>query len=280
MVLASALFGAMAITVRLATHSMHAFEVAALRNAFGLAVALPLFLRAGVVRFRTDKLPLYFVRSVVGLIATLASVWAIAHLPLAQAVALNFSTPLFATVAAALVLGETVRARRWTAVVVGFVGVLIVMRPEPGALTLGALAAVFSAVLNAGVSISIKVLARTESSAAIVVYTLLIWTPLSAIPAALFWTWPPWQGWCWVALAGVISTASQLAWARALQLADVSALSPISFLQLPFVAVLAWFLFGERLDAGVALGSATIFGATAYISYRESRLAARGQDTQ
>ena len=88
-------------------------------------------------------------------------------------------------------------------------------------------------------------------------------------------SWPSWQGWCWVALAGAIGTVSQLAWARALQLADVSALSPISFLQLPFVAVLAWFLFGERVDAGVALGSATIFLSTAYIAYRESRLAAR-----
>src|SRR5262245_32306267 len=106
MVVASALFGAMSVLVRLATHRMHAFEVAALRNLFGLAFALPLVFRAGGARFRTDKLPLYFTRSVIGLIATLCSVWAIAHLPLAQAVALNYSTPIFATVLAAVVLGE------------------------------------------------------------------------------------------------------------------------------------------------------------------------------
>ena len=275
MVVASALFGAMSVTVRLATQQVHAFEVAALRNLFGLGFALPLLFGRAPARLGTDKLPLYFVRSVVGLVATLCSVWAIAHLPLAQAVALNYSTPIFATVLAALVLGEQVRLRRWSAVAVGFAGMLVVMRPDLGAITIGALAAVFSAMLNAGVSISVKVLARTESSAAIVLYTLVIWTPLSLIPAAFVWTWPGWQGWCWVALAGAIGTVSQLAWARALQLADVSALSPISFLQLPFVAVLAYFLFGERVDAGVALGSATIFGATAYIAYRESRLAPR-----
>jgi drug/metabolite transporter (DMT)-like permease len=272
MAAASMLFGAMSVTVRLATHSMHPFQVAFLRNGFGLVFALPLLLRSGAVPLRTDKLPLYFTRSVIGLIATLCSIWAIAHLPLAQAVALNFSTPIFATMLAALVLGEQVRARRWSAVVVGFVGVLVVMRPDL-AITVGALAAVFSAVLNGGVSISIKVLARTESSAAIVLYTLLIWTVLSIVPAAFVWSWPGWEGLGWVALAGAIGTMGQLAWARALQLADVSALSPITFLQLPFVAVLAYFLFGERVDAGVALGSATIFLSVAYIAYRESRVA-------
>jgi len=275
MVLAAALFGAMSVTVRLATRHMHAFEVAFLRNLFGLAFALPLLWRGGAGRFRTNKLPLYFVRSVIGLVATLASIWAIAHLPLAQAVALNYSTPLFATVFAALVLGEQVRLRRWSAVAMGFAGVLIVMRPGAGTLTLGALAAVCSAVLNAGVSVSIKVLSRTESSAAIVLYTLAIWTPLSLLPAAWVWSWPAWQGWCFVALAGAIGTVSQLAWARALQLADVSALSPISFLQLPFVAVLAYFLFGERVDAPTALGSSIIFASIVYIAYRESRLGVR-----
>jgi drug/metabolite transporter (DMT)-like permease len=272
MVFAAALFGAMSLTVRLATHSMHAFEVAFLRNLFGLAFALPLLWRSGARVMRTERISLYFFRSVIGLVATLASVWAIAHLPLAQAVALNYSTPVFSTVAAALVLGEVVRIRRWSAVLVGFAGVVVVMHPEDGALSFGALVAVLSAVLNAGVAVSIKVLSRTESSGSIVLNTLLIWTPLSLLPAAGVWSWPGVEGWCWVALAGLIGTVSQLAWARALQLADVSALAPISYLQLPFVAVLAWLLFGERVDAAFVLGASLIFGATAYIAYRESRL--------
>src|SRR5258706_8261089 len=102
MSLASVLFGCMAITIRFATHQLHAFEVAFFRNFFGLLFALPILMRTGVSVLRTKRLPLYFLRCTIGLVSMLAGFWAIAHLPLSQAVALSYSRPLFVTLGAGL----------------------------------------------------------------------------------------------------------------------------------------------------------------------------------
>jgi len=141
MSLASVFFGVMAITIRYASHQLHPFEVAFFRNAFGLLFALPILYRTGLGVLRTNRLPLYFMRCAIGLVSMLAGFWAIAHLPLAQAVALSYSTPLFVTIFAVFALGEVVRVRRWTAVLVGFIGILIIVRPSADTFTAGALVA-------------------------------------------------------------------------------------------------------------------------------------------
>lgn len=273
MVASSMLFGFMAIMIRLASKQLHAFEIAFFRNFFGLLFALPLLYRHGAGILRTNKLPLYFMRCVIGIVSMLASFWALVHLPLAQAIALSYSTPLFVTIGAVLMLGEVVRLRRWSAVLVGFVGVVILLRPGTDAFSFATLVALFAAVLSAAVAISIKFLSRTESPDAIVLYTTLLWVPLSLLPALTVWQWPNLESWGWVALAGFFGTTAHMLWTRALKLADASVISPISFVQLPFVAVLAWLLFDEAIDAYTALGAAVIFGSNLYIARREARLA-------
>jgi drug/metabolite transporter (DMT)-like permease len=275
MTLASVFFGVMAITIRYASHQLHPFEVAFFRNVFGLLFALPILHRTGLGILRTNKLPFYFFRCAIGLVSMLAGFWAIAHLPLAQAVALSYSSPLFVTVLAVFLLGEVVRVRRWTAVLVGFFGVLIIVRPTADGFTYGALVALLAAAMSASTSISIKYLSRTESSDAIVLYTTLIWAPLSLFPALFVWQAPTPASWCWVALAGLLGTAGHMAWTRALRLGDVSALTPINYVQLPVVALLAYFLFDESLDRYTALGSAVIFLANLYIARRELALSRR-----
>ena len=115
MVVSTLMFGLMAVVIRLASRQLHPFEIAFFRNFFGLMFALPLLARHGLGIFRTTKLSLYFMRCVLGIIAMLSGFWAIVNLPLAQAISLSYSTPLFVTIGAVLVLGEIVRARRWTA---------------------------------------------------------------------------------------------------------------------------------------------------------------------
>jgi drug/metabolite transporter (DMT)-like permease len=275
MTFASVLFGCMAITIRYATHQLHAFEVAFFRNFFGLLFALPILLRTGLSVLRTTKLPLYFLRCVIGLVSMLAGFWAIAHLPLAQAVSLTYSSPLFVTIGAVLVLGEIVGIRRWSAVLLGFAGVLIIVRPGAEGFSAAALVALLAAAMSASVSISIKFLSRTESADSIVLYTTLIWTPLSLFPALAVWQWPTPASWFWCAFAGLLGTCGHMAWTRALRLGDVSVLTPINYVQLPVVALLAYLLFGEALDRYTALGSAIIFLANAYIARREAMLSRR-----
>lgn len=269
------LFALMAVAIRLASQTLHTFEIAFFRNFFGLVAALPLLLRHGPSLLRTTQLPRYVFRCLIGVVSMFCGFWAIGHLPLAQAVSLSYSTPIFVTIAAVLFLGEVVRARRWAAVAIGFVGVLVIVRPGTGDFTAGSLVAVAAAVLSAVVSIQIKQLSRTEPADRIVLFTTLFWVPMSLLPALWVWEWPRGITWVWVVAAGFLGTGGHMLWTRALKLGDVSALTPISFMQLPVVALAGWLLFAERLDAWTVGGAAIIFSANAYIAHREAMLARR-----
>jgi len=137
------------------------------------------------------------------------------------------------------------------------------------------LIALTAAVLSAIVAISIKVLSRTERPDAIVIWTTLLWVPMSLLPALFVWTGPSGITWLWVVAAGFFGTAGHMFWTRALKRADASLLTPISFMQVPFVALLAWWLFAEAVTLWTAVGAAIIFAANAYIAHREARLASR-----
>jgi drug/metabolite transporter (DMT)-like permease len=280
MATSAALFALMAITLRLATAHVSAFEAGFFRSLFGLVFSLPLLIKPGLALLHTRHFSLYLLRSVFGTLAMLGSFWALAHLPLAQAVSISYSTPLFVTIGAVFLLGEVVRARRWSAIAIGFIGVIIIMRP--GATTdsikhdsFDMLVALAAAAIAAGSYISIKFLSRTEPADAVVIYMSLIMTPLSLIPALFFWTWPGATGWLWLVLTGLLATVAQTCMTRAYQAGDVSALIPINFIQLPIVAVCAYFTFGQSLDAGTVIGAAIIIAANLYIVHREAQLARR-----
>ncbi|KRG86140.1 membrane protein [Stenotrophomonas daejeonensis] len=268
-------FGLMAVTIRLATAHVPTQEVAFFRNAFGLLALLPMLMRPGRSPLRTQQLPRYFLRSAIGLGSMLCGFWAVGHLPLSQAVSLSYSTPLFVTIAAVLWLGETVRIRRWAAVIVGFIGVLVIVRPGHHGFEPGTLIAVLAAVLSALVAIQIKQLTRVDGADIVVFYTYVFWVPLSLVPALFVWAWPTGVAWLWLVATGIFGTAGQLLWTRALRLGEVSALTPISFMQLPLVALCGWLLFGETLDRWTLLGAAIILAANAYIAHREAVLARR-----
>jgi drug/metabolite transporter (DMT)-like permease len=222
-------------------------------------------------------LPRYLLRCLVGIIGMFCGFWAIGHLPLAQAVSLSYSSPIFVVIAAALFLGERVHARRWTAVAVGFIGVLVITRPGSADFSPGMLVAVCSALMTGLVSIQIKQLSALEPADRIVFYTTLIWVPMSLIPALLVWRWPEGITWLWVVAAGLLGTGGHMLWTRALKLGDVSALTPISFMQLPVVATAGWLLFAERVDRWTIIGTLVIFASSAYIAHREAALAKRHQ---
>ena len=279
MTLSAVLFGTMAIAIRYASAELHPFEIAFFRSLFGALFTLPLVYRGGWNLVRTPMLGFYLARCTVGIASMLAGFWAMVHLPLAQAISLYYATPLFVTIGAVLVLGEIVRARRWSAVIVGFIGVLIIVRPGTSGFSTASLIAIGAAALSGGVTISIKYLARTEPADRIVLLTQLLWVPLSLPAALLVWQWPHGTTWLWAILSGLLGTSAHMCWTRALQGADASLIAPISFLQLPVVSVLAYLCFGETLDVGTALGSAVIFAANVYIAQREARLARRANST-
>lgn len=273
MVASAVLFGCMAVTIRLASKQLHAFEIAFFRSLFGFVFASPLLLRHGYGLLRTNKWGFYVLRCCIGIVSMLAGFWAIVHLPLAQAISLSYATPLFVTIGAVLVLGEVVRLRRWTAVLLGFIGVLVIVRPGAADFSAASLVALLAAAASGSTAISIKFLSRTEHPDAIVLITTVLWVLLS-LPAAIpVWQWPNPQSWLWVILAGGFGTIAHMSWTRALKLGEVSALTPLSFLQLPVVIVFGYFLFDESLDIWTGVGAAIIVGSNIYIAHREARLA-------
>jgi len=275
MTASTVLFGFMAVCIRLASQQLHAFEVAFFRNLFGFVFTLPLLFRHGPGMLRTNKLPLYFFRCCIGIVSMLSGFWAIAHLPLAQAIAISYSTPIFVTIGAVFFLGEVVRARRWAAVTVGFFGVVVLMHPGTDDFRMASLVAVLAAVMSATAAINIKFLSRTEKPDAIVVWTTMLWVPLSLLPALFVWKMPVGITWLWIVMAGFLGTTAHMCWTRALGLADASLLTPISFGQVIVVGLLGWWLFDESVTAWTVAGAAIIFVSNGYIAHREARLARR-----
>lgn len=267
------LFGSMAVVIRLASSELHPFEIAFFRNLFGFLFALPLLFRHGPSLLRTDKLPQYIFRCALGIGAMLCGFWALVHLPLAEAVSISFATPLFVTIGAVLVLGEVVRVRRWSAVIIGFIGILVIVRPGAASFSGHAVVALAGSMFAAWVAISIKMLSRTEKADAIVLYTTLLWVPMSLVPALFVWTWPHGITWLWIILAGFLGTSGHLLWTRALKLGDASLLTPITFFQVVVVGLYGWLLFGEVVDRWTVLGASVILASNYYIALREAKLA-------
>lgn len=286
LMLASTLcFGVMAICIRLASRTEPTFEIAFFRNFFGLLSLLPILLLPvlrsptprktldGIVR--TRQLPRYFTRCLIGVASMFCGFWAIGHLPLSQAISLAYSSPIFVTIAAVFLLGEKVRMRRWMAVAAGFIGMLVIVRPGSQAFSPGLLVAVAAAVLSAIVAIQIKQLSKVDGPDTIVLWTYLFWVPMSLLPALAVWHWPEGEAWLWLVLCGVFGTGGQWLWTRALKLGELSALTPISFMQLPIVTLAGWWLFDESVDRWTMIGAGIILSATAYIAHRETQLSKR-----
>lgn len=252
---------------------MHPFQIAFFRNVFALAIMLPWLLHHGGVPLKTERLNMHLGRAAVGLVAMLCWFSAVAYLPLAEAVALNFTVPLFATAGAAIFLGEVVRARRWSATAVGFLGVIIILRPGLVEITPVMALPVIAAGFMACSMLFVKSLSRTEAPATVVLYMNLLLTPLSLVPALFVWRWPSLGELGLGVFIGFCAVTAHIAFTRAFARADASALMPFDYARLPFVAGLGFLLFAEVPDAWTWVGAAVIAGAAIYIAQREARVA-------
>jgi drug/metabolite transporter (DMT)-like permease len=266
-------FSVMNYLVRLAAEELNPIEIAFFRNLFALAFMLPWLARVGLSGLATRRFPTHAWRALIGLAAMFCWFYSVALMPMAEAVSLNFTVPLFATAGAAMILGETVRARRWTATAIGFLGVLVILRPGFTEVTALTALPILAALFMAASSLLVKSLSETESPNAIVFYMNLIVTPLSLIPALFVWQWPSWTVLGYLALLGMLAAVAHLALTRAYTKADASAIMPFDYTRLPFVAAIAFVAFGEVPDLWTWAGAGIIAASAIYIVHRESRIA-------
>lgn len=273
LVLASGLFVCMGLTAKILGQRLDSLQVSFARALFGFLLLAPLVLRDGVRLFATPRWKMHVLRGVFGTMGMMSGFYAVTHLPLAEATALGFTRPLFMVVLAALVLHETVRARRWSATAIGFVGVLVMLRPGSGVVQFAALVALFGALCAATVGILIKRLVESERPAVVLAWLGLVGTILAGVPAALVWQWPTLPEIGLMIVMGTVGTLSQLCLMRGYRLADASFLAPFDYARLPFAAAFGFLFFGEVPDRLAALGAAIIAASTLYIGLREARLA-------
>ncbi|MEQ8699297.1 MAG: DMT family transporter [Bauldia litoralis] len=265
-------FAGMAGLIRYVAEDLHAFEIAFIRNCAGVLVMLPWAMRVGLDGLRTRRMGLYVWRGLTGIVAMLSFFWALSNMPITEATALNFTMPIFATILAVIFLGEVVRARRWTAILAGFAGVLIILRPGLEVVSLPALMALLAALMVAASVIIIRKASSTESPNAIVFYMGVFLVPLSLPPALLVWTDPTWLQLGLAAMVGVLGTAAHQCYTRAIYAAEASAVMPFDFARLIFVAIIGYVFFGQTSDAWTWVGAVVIVGSGVYITQREARL--------
>jgi drug/metabolite transporter (DMT)-like permease len=267
-------FTFMTVLIRPAAEELHSLQIVFLRNLLGVLIMLPFVARGIELRFwRSANLKLHLLRAMVTAVAMACWFTAIPHVALSEAVALNFTAPMFVTVLAAIVLKETVHARRLSALAIGFVGVLIIVRPGFTALHFGQVLILVDAVFWGVAIILIRVLSRTDSPQTIVAYMFILVLPISAVPAVFVWEWPSVTA-CWL-MAGIAasSTIGHYCATKAFTVTEASVVMPFDYMRLVWFTAAGFVAFGEIPDRWTLAGGAVIAGSSLYLLLREHALA-------
>ena len=238
MTVATLAFTLMTACVRPAAEYVHPFEILFFRAVLSVLFMAPWLIRVGPRALRTAQPGRHVLRTALVMFAMGSWFYAIPHIPFVDAVALTFTAPLFTTVLAALLIGEVVRVRRWSAVAVGFAGAMIILRPGFQELNLATAALLLNGLAWAGAVITMRVLTRTESANAVVTYLFLLMVPMALGPALLVWRTPPLEALPWLLLIGGLGTVGHIAATRSVAVAEASFVMPFDYLRLPLFALI------------------------------------------
>lgn len=268
-------FAAMAALIKLAVqHDIAVVEIMFWRFAFGLPpLVLYIALRSNARNLRTGRLGAHVWRAAMGLSSMYLSFQALAYLPLAEATTIGFAAPLFAIALSAVVLHERVGPRRWTAVLVGFLGVVIVANPAGDSLPATGLGyAIGGAVGVAAVTIAIRRISRTEAPETVVFWFSVLCMPIlgAFLPTAA----SPHDATEWTILValGLAGGTAQLLMTSSLSFARISVIGPFDYVQLVWAVLFGWAVWNSVPTAQTWLGAAIIAGCGGYSAYRERKL--------
>ena len=269
MALAGLIFASFMAIVRHVGTTMNPVQVSFLRYALGLAFMLPFFLRLNLADLRSARFGLHAVRGILHAIGVMAWFYAMSRIPIAEVTAIGFTAPVFATIGAALFLGEAVRARRIIAVVLGLVGAVVILRPGVSEIDPGALAMLIAAPIFAVADLISKVLTRQETGPAVVAYLSVFVTLTIMGPALYVWRTPTVEEWLLMITTAGLATLGHLCMVQGVKVAEVSALQPVKFLQLAWAALIGYAAFAEIPEYSTWIGSAIIVSSISYIAHRE-----------
>ena len=269
MALTGLLFVAVTGIVRHLGTDMSPVQAAFIRYAMGVVIMAPIILRVRWTRIASGRVGMFLTRGLVHGAGVMLWFYAMAHIPIAEVTALGFTAPIFTTIGAALFLGEKVRARRIGAVLMGFAGALIILRPGIAVIDPGAIAQLVAAPLFAASFILAKKLTETDPTRVIVGGLTIIVTLVLLVPALLVWRTPTLVELGWLFATASFATAGHLTLTQAFRAAEITATQPVAFLQLVWATLLGYYAFGETPDMFTWIGAAVIVASATYIAHRE-----------
>ena len=287
MVACGLLFGLLNTAQKFLTHQMHPPQVLCLRYLVGSLVLVPFVIQAGWEIYRPHHLPLQLTRCGIHLIGSTIWFLVLPHVTLAENTAIGFTGPIFMMLGAWLFLGERMQPERWAAVLIAFVGVLIVVWPSLSEADLGSVYSLWlllaSPLFAASFLIS-KTLTRYDRPDAIV-FWLGVMVGVLSIPFAIYriswggdrplleyvWQWPTLAQWALLFACGIVGSTAHYCMTRAYHIADVSVVQPVRFLDLVWASVFGFIMFAHLPTVWALSGGAIICAATLWISRREAR---------
>ena len=264
-------FTAMAVSVRELSDSMHAFQMLFIRSVIGAVVLGAVLSIKGWGRLRTVRFGGHVLRNAIHFTGQTFWIFGISMLPLATVSAIEFTTPIWGAMLAVLLLGERMNPGRWTALAMGFIGILVILRPGLEVVSYGAMIMLGCTFCFGATNATTKWLTRTDSALAILFYMTIMQATFGAVTSSLVWTPIVAADWPLLLLLGLTGLSAHYSLTRALGSADATFIMPFEFLRLPLVALAAFLLYGEPFALPTLLGAAIIFSGTYYSLRREAR---------
>ncbi len=270
---AMALFAVLAACSRKAAlMGMHPLQIVFLRNLSATLFLMPMLLWRGRALLRSNAFHLYGVRVGISIFSMTAWFYALALIPVAEVTAIGFLAPLFGTLGAIAFLGEKVRIRRWTALIVGFIGAMIILRPGTDSFGIGQACAIFNAMSSGLVTVLLKQLSGEDDSGKIVFLTTILMLPPTLVPALFVWQTPGWEYLPVILTIGFTAVLGHYCLMRGFASTEASLVMTFDFSRLPFAVLIGWWMFGEVTDIWTWVGATVIFISAAYITRREAKL--------
>lgn len=247
------------------------FQLAFARYVVGLVLLAPVFISMGISGLKTKRIGTHLTRLVIASIAQVGVVYSVIHLYLADATAIAFSRPLFTTVVAVILLSEAVSRQRWMATAIGFVGVVIMVRPGHAGFDPVTLIAVVSALTFAVANVLIRVMSTTEPPNRILFYYHAGGALVFLGPALYVWRMPVGIEWLLLTLIGVLTTLGMIGFVRGFAAGEANAVGPMEYIRLIYAVVLGYFIFAEVPSRWTWVGAVIIIGCTFFIARQEAR---------
>ena len=275
MVLSGLIFVLVAILVRWLNDDLPSEQAVFIRYLFALIFLMPTLLKFNWQRLSLSTGRIYLLRGVFHSAAVILWFYAMANIPMSEVTAISYTTPIYTAIGAVLIFGETFRLRRMLAIVVGFIGVLIILRPGFQEIALGSLAQAIAAPCFAISFLFTKHLTKTESIADITVMLTLACTIALAPMALLNWHPPEFRDLALLAGIALLATGGHYSVTRAISLAPLTVTQPMSFIQMIWAVMFGYLLFDETPDVWVISGAVLIVAAISYMAHREMVIARR-----